>query len=195
MPLVLLCTSGVRPPLCVQILEECGYDVQATAIQPVTSYLSGTWAPAACKRGSTLRLRSLSQPRRRGAVRARTCPSRPPIHPLLARALPPAAIGISGSRQTIFAAEVDDSMAVGAGGGGGLQDHGEAIEVLALPVAHIEPFMLDESIGKSAGGCRTSGVAGGPALSAPPRRLPNAQLPHPIHPPTHGAVAQDCCSP
>lgn len=42
----------------------------------------------------------------------------------------PAAIGISGSRQTIFAAEVDDSQAVGAdAGGGGLRDHGEAIEV------------------------------------------------------------------
>jgi hypothetical protein len=40
----------------------------------------------------------------------------------------PAAIGISGSRQTIFAAEVDDAMAAAAGGGG-LRDHGEAIEV------------------------------------------------------------------
>lgn len=41
-----------------------------------------------------------------------------------------AAIGISGSRQTIFAAEVDDSLAVApAAGGGGLRDHGEAIEV------------------------------------------------------------------
>lgn len=29
-----------------------------------------------------------------------------------------AAIGISGSRQTIFAAEVDESMAANAGGGG-----------------------------------------------------------------------------
>lgn len=39
-----------------------------------------------------------------------------------------AAIGISGSTQSIFAAEIDDSMAVRSGGGG-LEDHGEAIEV------------------------------------------------------------------
>ncbi|EFN53752.1 hypothetical protein CHLNCDRAFT_58436 [Chlorella variabilis] len=60
------------------------------------------------------------------------------------------AIGISGSRQTIFAAQVDDSMAVQEGGGG-LKDHGEAIEVLALPVASIEGFLVDEELGKSAG--------------------------------------------
>lgn len=39
-----------------------------------------------------------------------------------------AAIGISGSTQSIFAAEIDDSMAARSGGGG-LEDHGEAIEV------------------------------------------------------------------
>lgn len=60
------------------------------------------------------------------------------------------AIGISGSRQTIFAAEVKESMAVQAGGGG-LMDHGEAIEVLALPVSSIQAFILDEGIGKSGG--------------------------------------------
>lgn len=43
--------------------------------------------------------------------------------PALPRLLPsllrlPAAIGISGSKQTIFAAEVDEGMAVAAGGGG-----------------------------------------------------------------------------
>lgn len=60
------------------------------------------------------------------------------------------AIGISGSRQTIFAAEIDESMAAGAGGGG-LADHGEAIEVLALPLAGIQAFLADDGMGKSAG--------------------------------------------
>ncbi|KAL4857064.1 TVP38/TMEM64 family membrane protein [Chlorella vulgaris] len=60
------------------------------------------------------------------------------------------AIGISGSRQTIFAAEVDDAMAAAAGGGG-LRDHGEAIEVLALPLPQVEEFLRDEELGKSAG--------------------------------------------
>ena len=31
------------------------------------------------------------------------------------------------------------------------RDHGEAIEVLALPVASIASFLRDESLGKSAG--------------------------------------------
>jgi len=63
------------------------------------------------------------------------------------------AVGISGSRQTIFAAEVDDSMlAVPKDGvGGGLADHGEAIEVVALPVEGVDKFLMDESLGKSAG--------------------------------------------
>ncbi|GAB4815964.1 hypothetical protein N2152v2_003010 [Parachlorella kessleri] len=60
------------------------------------------------------------------------------------------AIGISGSRQTIFAAEVDESMRVQEGGGG-LVDHGEAIEVLALPVEQIESFIVDQELHKSGG--------------------------------------------
>jgi UDP-sugar diphosphatase len=61
------------------------------------------------------------------------------------------AIGISGVRQTLFAAEVDSSMEVGAGGGGGgLAEHGEAIEVLALPVGSVDAFLADETLGKGA---------------------------------------------
>lgn len=60
------------------------------------------------------------------------------------------AIGISGARQTIFAAEVNDTMRV-EGGGGGLTDHGEAIEVLALPVDRIPDFVGDTALAKSAG--------------------------------------------
>ena len=58
------------------------------------------------------------------------------------------AVGISGSRQTIFAAKVDDSM---GGGGGGLAEHGEAIEVVALPAESVEAFIMDETVGKSSG--------------------------------------------
>lgn len=63
------------------------------------------------------------------------------------------AVGISGSRQTIFAAEVDSTMAAGSmvGEGGGLAEHGEAIEVVALPVSSLEDFLMDENMGKSAG--------------------------------------------
>ena len=35
--------------------------------------------------------------------------------------------------------------------GGGLADHGEAIEVLALPVSQARAFLLDDSLAKSAG--------------------------------------------
>lgn len=69
------------------------------------------------------------------------------IHPVTSYL---SAIGISGSTQSIFAAEIDDSMAARSGGGG-LEDHGEAIEVLLLPVAGIQPFIFDQTIGKSAG--------------------------------------------
>lgn len=31
------------------------------------------------------------------------------------------------------------------------RDHGEAIEVLALPLAQLDAFLFDESLGKSAG--------------------------------------------
>jgi nudix-type nucleoside diphosphatase (YffH/AdpP family) len=64
------------------------------------------------------------------------------------------AVGISGSRQTIFAADVDDSMLNMTGDGqlgGGLAEHGEAIEVVALPIDNVNAFLLDDSLGKSAG--------------------------------------------
>jgi UDP-sugar diphosphatase len=62
------------------------------------------------------------------------------------------AVGISGARQTVFAAEVDDWMLVAPGAGaGGLAEHGEAIEVLALPVAALDAFLLDDGVAKSSG--------------------------------------------
>ncbi len=36
-------------------------------------------------------------------------------------------------------------------GGGGLADHGEAIEVLALPLESVPAFVMDQQLGKSAG--------------------------------------------
>jgi len=59
------------------------------------------------------------------------------------------AIGISGSKQTMFHAQVDESMRVSDGGG--LTIDGEAIQVLALPICDIDSFMADSSKPKSAG--------------------------------------------
>lgn len=62
------------------------------------------------------------------------------------------AVGISGSQQTIFYAEVDEGQRAETGaGGGGLAHHGEAIEVVALPADSVESFLMDEELGKSAG--------------------------------------------
>jgi len=59
------------------------------------------------------------------------------------------AIGTTGAKHHMFYAEVDDSMRVEAGGG--LLDHGEVIEVVALPLANATSFILDDSIKKSPG--------------------------------------------
>ncbi|KAK9829347.1 hypothetical protein WJX72_005307 [[Myrmecia] bisecta] len=82
-----------------EVLEECGFDVPASAFQRISTYHSS--------------------------------------------------MGISGSRHTMFYMEVDESTRVHQGGG--LQDTGEAIEVLALPMSNAEAFMADESLPRSAG--------------------------------------------
>lgn len=87
-------------------------------IHPVTSYLSGAMG------GRTAAARTLLPRAAEGPSTARLTHCCPPCH------CAAAAIGISGSRQSIFAAEIDDGMALPAGGGG-LRDHGEAIEVAA----------------------------------------------------------------
>lgn len=61
-----------------------------------------------------------------------------------------AAIGFSGSRHSMFFVEVDESMRV-EGQGGGLQDTGEAIEILALPLQNVSAFIADNSLAKSPG--------------------------------------------
>jgi UDP-sugar diphosphatase len=50
----------------------------------------------------------------------------------------------------MFYTEVDDSMLV-KGGGGGLADTGESIEVLALPLEQADAFVFDSSLAKSPG--------------------------------------------
>ncbi|CAL8470972.1 g10514 [Coccomyxa elongata] len=57
--------------------------------------------------------------------------------------------GISGAKHHMFCVDVDDSMRTSSGGG--LQDTGEAIEVLALPLDTAQAFMDDHSLFKSAG--------------------------------------------
>ncbi|CAL5228647.1 g11815 [Coccomyxa viridis] len=57
--------------------------------------------------------------------------------------------GISGSKHFMFYTAVDEGMR--SNGGGGLQDTGEAIEVLALPISQADSFEKDEEMPKSAG--------------------------------------------
>ena len=56
-------------------------------------------------------------------------------------------VGTSGSSQTIYYAEVDESMRVSEGGG--IED--EQIEVIEVPVSEAKIFMYDEPIGKTVG--------------------------------------------
>jgi len=57
------------------------------------------------------------------------------------------AVGTSGSSQTIYYAEVDESMRVSEGGG--IED--EQIEVIEVSIKEAKTFMYDESIGKTVG--------------------------------------------
>jgi UDP-sugar diphosphatase len=56
-------------------------------------------------------------------------------------------VGTSGTSQTIFYAQVDESMRVGKGGG--IDD--EMIEVIELPISEAKTFMFDESQVKTTG--------------------------------------------
>jgi len=56
-------------------------------------------------------------------------------------------VGISGALQTLYYAEIDNSMIVNAGGG--LEE--ENIEVIYLPLKEAKSFMFDESMQKTPG--------------------------------------------
>jgi len=56
-------------------------------------------------------------------------------------------VGFAGSRQTLYYAEVDESMKVSEGGG----VDGELIEVISLPLQEAKTFMYDENIVKTPG--------------------------------------------
>jgi len=56
-------------------------------------------------------------------------------------------VGISGAKQSMFFAEVDESMKVSEGGGLAEED----IEVIYLPVKDAKSFMFDESYKKTPG--------------------------------------------
>ena len=58
-------------------------------------------------------------------------------------------VGISGSLQTLFYAEVTDEMQVGDGGGN--THEGEIIELQYLPVDEVREFLFDESKHKPSG--------------------------------------------
>ncbi|XP_065175378.1 uridine diphosphate glucose pyrophosphatase NUDT14-like [Sycon ciliatum] len=52
-------------------------------------------------------------------------------------------VGVGGSRQVLFFAEVTDEMKTGKGGG--LESEGELIEVIEVPRDHVMEFIMDES--------------------------------------------------
>ncbi len=56
-------------------------------------------------------------------------------------------VGFAGSKQTLYYAEVDETMHVGVGGG----IDQEQIEVIELPTAEAETFIYDESVAKTPG--------------------------------------------
>jgi len=56
-------------------------------------------------------------------------------------------VGFAGSRQTLYYAEVDESMKISEGGG----IDGEVIEVVTLPVSELETFIFNEKIAKTPG--------------------------------------------
>ncbi|XP_029453956.1 uridine diphosphate glucose pyrophosphatase [Rhinatrema bivittatum] len=58
-------------------------------------------------------------------------------------------VGVTGSKQTIFYAEVEDSMKTNPGGG--KPEEGELIEVVDIPLADALKFSFDESFPKTMG--------------------------------------------
>ncbi|CAI7906043.1 unnamed protein product [Closterium sp. NIES-54] len=59
-------------------------------------------------------------------------------------------VGISGARQTMFYAEVNEAQRTHAGGG--KEEEGEAIDVVGLPLAQLDTFIADVDLPKSPGG-------------------------------------------
>ena len=56
-------------------------------------------------------------------------------------------VGVSGAKQHLYYAQIDDSMKIGDGGG----IHGEEIELLYLPLNEAKEFIYDESKAKTPG--------------------------------------------
>lgn len=56
-------------------------------------------------------------------------------------------VGTSGARQSVFYADIDDSMKKGAGGG----IHDELIELVWIPLSEAKEFIFDESKAKTSG--------------------------------------------
>ena len=57
------------------------------------------------------------------------------------------AVGFAGSKQTLFYAEVDESIHVSQGGG----IDAELIEVIEIPISKVREFIYDESVAKTTG--------------------------------------------
>ncbi|GJP43951.1 hypothetical protein CLOM_g3350 [Closterium sp. NIES-68] len=59
-------------------------------------------------------------------------------------------VGISGAKQTLFYAQVNEGQRIHAGGG--KEDEGEAIDVVGLPLSQLDAFIADVDLPKSPGG-------------------------------------------
>uniref|UniRef100_A0ABM5FBT8 Uridine diphosphate glucose pyrophosphatase NUDT14 isoform X2 n=1 Tax=Pogona vitticeps TaxID=103695 RepID=A0ABM5FBT8_9SAUR len=105
---------------CREILEECGYEVPLATLKRITSYRDGFLAIQAAKMAAVWRIFT----GRSG-------------------------VGVTGSKQTLFYAEVTDEMK--ASEGGGQPEEGELIEVVEIPLKDSMDFAYNESFPKTMG--------------------------------------------
>uniref|UniRef100_A0A8V0ZB74 Nudix hydrolase 14 n=1 Tax=Gallus gallus TaxID=9031 RepID=A0A8V0ZB74_CHICK len=106
---------------CEEILEECGYRVPVTNLKKITSY---RWRLGLASKQQTCRIFIYIRKQRSG-------------------------VGVTGSRQTLFYAEVTDQMKTS--GGGGQPEEGELIEVVEIPLEDSMKFAYDETLPKTMG--------------------------------------------
>uniref|UniRef100_A0ABM5FBT7 Uridine diphosphate glucose pyrophosphatase NUDT14 isoform X1 n=1 Tax=Pogona vitticeps TaxID=103695 RepID=A0ABM5FBT7_9SAUR len=112
---------------CREILEECGYEVPLATLKRITSYSKEDYSQVEniqdCCQCSQEWTSSKSTPR--------------------------SGVGVTGSKQTLFYAEVTDEMK--ASEGGGQPEEGELIEVVEIPLKDSMDFAYNESFPKTMG--------------------------------------------
>uniref|UniRef100_A0ACB8G6W2 Uncharacterized protein n=1 Tax=Sphaerodactylus townsendi TaxID=933632 RepID=A0ACB8G6W2_9SAUR len=102
-----------------EVLEECGYDVPLDSLKRITSYRK------------LKQLRTVQFKTKEPAYATRS------------------GVGVTGSKQTLFYAEVTDEMKTGKGGG--CPEEGELIEAVEIPLRDSMDFAFDETFPKTMG--------------------------------------------